>query len=161
MSEHKYEIKRKIRNVIEWLNSAEDNFQQDHEVKGQLNLMMAQAEMQTIQKANARWYRKRPVYILLLLLGTMIAIIVTYNSFTKVEKVDTIIRSNFQTNEQPKNNLEQNDIGNSNLIQEKINRQEQNVPIPSKPENETTLTNTEKRDLVRKAQQSLHGELKR
>lgn len=164
MSERKSEIKRKIHNVKEWLDSADDSFQQDHEVKGQLNLLMAQAEMQTLKKANQNWYREYRIHIALGLLILVIVMGVVYNSFTKDKKVDTIIKSNSQSYEKSKQNMQLNNIGPNNFEQEKLDGQEHKLPTLKdevRADTTKTLTETEKRELVRKAQQSLHGELKR
>lgn len=160
MSEHKSEIERKINNVKEWLSSAENSFKQEKELKGQLNLMLAQAEMKTLNKANAKWHRLWPRIVLSLLLLALTAGII-YNLFTKDKKIDTIIRSNFQTQE-TKPIVEQpaemaiKEPEPTNIVSSKAKAQ------PLKPqETERTFTELEKRNLIKQAQQSLHGELKR
>lgn len=164
MSERKSEIKRKIHNVKEWLDSADDSFEQDHEVKGQLNLLMAQAEMQTLKKANKNWYREYRIHITFAVLILVIVTGVVYNSFTKDKKVDTIIKSTSQSYENPKPKIEQEHNNSSSFNHKKADVQADTNPIQIEQgalEHTKTLTETEKRELVRKAQQSLHGELKR
>lgn len=160
MSERNSEIKRKIHNVKEWLNSAEDSFKQDQDIKGQLNLMLAQAEMQTLSKANDKWYKRR-IYVALLAITIALTTGIVYNFFTKDEKVDTIIRSNFQPRDEKKSSLETNELKVKELKQVEQATDEPNTKEPAPKAPGQNLTEVEKRNLIRQAQQSLHGELKR
>lgn len=161
MSERKLELKRKIHNVKEWLDSADSSFEHDQELKGQLNLMLAQAEMQTLKKTNGKWYRRYRKHIVIGILILVLTSGIVYNLFTKEQKVDTIIRSNFQTLDVKTKTTVPQPFQPEEVDGKILNSGAGAQPLPEKKETVQTLTETEKRNLIRQAQQSLHGELKR
>lgn len=161
MSERKSELKRKIHNVKEWLDSADSSFERDQELKGQLNLMLAQAEMQTLKKTNGKWYCQYRMHITIGILILVLTSGIVYNLFTKEQKVDTIIRNNFQTSDAKSKNIESEPFKAEEVDGKISNSRAGAQSLPEKKEAVQTFTETEKRNLIRQAQQSLHGELKR
>lgn len=160
MSEHKSEIKRKINNVKEWLNNAEDSFQHDQEVKGQLNLMLAQAEIETLsKKTNAKWH----AFKIHIALSALLIVLITYTGyrlFTKEQKIDTIIRSNLPSQEVKPNIIEPNEL-EATLPKTVDRAAESSSSALERNVSGRAFTENEKQSLIRSAQQSLHGELKR
>lgn len=161
MSERKLELKRKIHNVKEWLDSADSSFEHDQELKGQLNLMLAQAEMQTLKKTNGKWYHRYRTHIVIGILILVLTSGIVYNLFTKEQKVDTIIRNNSQTLDVKTKTTVPQPFQPEEVDGKILNSGAGAQPLPEKKETVQTLTETEKRNLIRQAQQSLHGELKR
>lgn len=49
----------KIRSVKSWLSKAEDSFGNENELQGELNLLLAEAEMQHLRETEARDRRRR------------------------------------------------------------------------------------------------------
>ena len=57
MAEAKKHMNRHLRSARQWLTKAEEAFDQDHDVRGELDLLLAQAELQHVKekKATRRW----------------------------------------------------------------------------------------------------------
>ncbi|TCL32955.1 hypothetical protein EV210_11930 [Anaerospora hongkongensis] len=63
MADSKNHISRHLQSAKAWLDRAEDSFDKDSDVRGELNLLLAQAELQRVREVNrsGRWRWKYPV----------------------------------------------------------------------------------------------------
>lgn len=63
MADSKNHISRHLKSAKAWLDRAEDSFDKDSDVRGELNLLLAQAELQRVREVNrsGRWRWKYPV----------------------------------------------------------------------------------------------------
>lgn len=63
----------KIRSAKSWLNRAEDNFAKDNDVQGELNLLLAQAELQHLHEHKKKYWQKKS-HILALFTAAFMAV---------------------------------------------------------------------------------------
>lgn len=63
MADFKNHISRHLRSAKDWLNRAEDSFDKDRDIRGELDLLLAQAELQRVREVNrsTRWRYKYPL----------------------------------------------------------------------------------------------------
>ena len=63
MSGSKHHIARNLESAKVWIDQAEQSFQKDSDVRGELNLLLAQAELQRVREVNSsrRWRWKFPL----------------------------------------------------------------------------------------------------
>lgn len=63
LAEQKDKKTKHLRSARQWLTRAEESFDKDREVRGELNLFLAQAELQHAQETshNRGWMRKYPI----------------------------------------------------------------------------------------------------
>lgn len=63
LADSKNHISRHLQSAKAWLDRAEDSFDKDSDVRGELNLLLAQAELQRVREVNrsGRWRWKYPV----------------------------------------------------------------------------------------------------
>lgn len=78
MADFKKNISGSIRSARQWLARAEDSFGNDRDIRGELDLFLAQAELQRVQEAKraGRWYHKFSLFSQGLALGLALFIAV-------------------------------------------------------------------------------------
>ena len=79
MADLKRHMTRHLRSAQEWLTRAEDSFDKDSNIRGELNLFLAQAELQHARETNSsrQWRYKYPVLrhaVSLVLATTIVAV---------------------------------------------------------------------------------------
>ena len=161
----------RIRSAKSWLNRAEDNFANQNDVQGEINLLLAQAELQHLQEQKPSFFQKNRHFIAL-----FTAIIIAFGGWSflykkPVEPVkdDNLVIPMTKVFESDKIDLlkitdvktQASDTGNSAVQkgsseQENIIAQEQ--PRQSSPSVvQATFSEKEMRDLVRTAGQALRS----
>lgn len=162
-------IGNKIKNVKQWLNSAEDSFAKDNAVRGHLDLMLAEAEMKYL-RANTKnlWQNKYRLGLYAISICFMLTFV--YWHFTQSEKIVNIIDDKTRVEQkllspaQPKNYS----LESVAIQQSKTESDPQPIPAISTENQLTTqreeVTTTqkkfseqEKQALVRQAQKGLQG----
>ena len=185
MSEHKEKICTRIQMIKNWLSRAENSLEQDNNVRAQLDLMLAEAEMKNLRQGTKKNYVQSQLKTSFSVISVLIIVFMGYWYFTKTEKLASIVHKQYEHNAYVEQSHESNPVNAQKVttnmaktetvllakpkVAPKAEAVEQPVeqiitkPVvkqinaPSLPLKEDIISDGEKRLLVRKAQQSLHG----
>lgn len=168
MSEQKSRITTHLRSAQEWLSKAERSFDEQKDIRGQLNLMLAQAELKRVQeeKRNAKQstryacYRQGGALICALALFGLASLVWTTYSAGEVDKTVT----HMQTSEtvmpevtvSPTPVLSTKEGGKTLMSVKKPPYEEYNEA--HRKASATILSKEEKEDLMKAAGRSLRGQ---
>lgn len=185
MSEHKENICTRIKMVKNWLSRAENSLEQDNNVRAQLDLMLAEAEMKNLRLGSKKNYAQSQIKIVFSVISVLFIVFMGYWYFTKTEKLASIVHKQYEHDV----NIEQNHKPNpvnaqktttnikktetvlldqpkvapkvdaverpiEQIITKPVVKQDESPRLPVKAD---IISDGERRLLVRKAQQSLHG----
>ncbi len=167
MKDKRHALCDRIRSVKSWLNHAEDSFSNANDVRGELNLLLAEAELQHLREKDAKNQAKRRHFLAFAVALGMVMLFAGGWFFSFVGKDAglpgsglTVATSDFYHAAALPGVVEQKSVVEDSVqvlkSQEVYYREQSPVQIPVRQE-QTSLSNEEIRSLVRTAGQTLRG----